>query len=211
MIHYTTEREVRDLPWSEYRVTVMVELHRVRCPDRGLKIERVAQLPSKAPFCERFEEAVGQACEPTSARGVAQRLGLAESTVRAIDLRYLERWSQRRKKPALRQMGVDEIHLGKRIQFVTVVINLETGEPVWFGKERKKETWDDFFASQLSSSRRSRIGVARLDMCEPYRQSIEEWAKHCAIVYDKLCVSSLHNIHRLSHLCRFVQFSVCPW
>jgi hypothetical protein len=27
--------------------------------------------------------------------------------VRAIDLRYLERWAQGRRRPALRQMGVD--------------------------------------------------------------------------------------------------------
>ena len=72
------------------------------------------QLPSKAPFCKRFEEAVGEACESASARRVAKRLGLAESTVRAIDLRYLERWARNGKKPALRQMGVDEIFLGKK-------------------------------------------------------------------------------------------------
>jgi transposase len=130
VIHDTTEREVRDLPWSEYRATVVVELHRVRCPDCGLKIERVVQLPSKAPFSKRFEEIVGQACESASARQVARRYGVAESTVRAIDLRYLERWSKSRKKPGLRQMGVDEIHLGKRIGFITVVSNLEAGEPV---------------------------------------------------------------------------------
>jgi hypothetical protein len=43
---------------------------------------------------------------------VAQQFGLAASTVRAIDLRYLEGWAAARRKPALRQMGVDEIHLG---------------------------------------------------------------------------------------------------
>jgi transposase len=31
------EREVRDLPWSEYRTTVVIELYRVRCPDCGIK------------------------------------------------------------------------------------------------------------------------------------------------------------------------------
>jgi transposase len=35
------EREVRDLPWSEYRTTVVVELYRVRCPDCGIKTEKV--------------------------------------------------------------------------------------------------------------------------------------------------------------------------
>jgi len=86
------EREVRDLPWSEYRTTVVIELYRVRCPECGIKAEKVALLPSKARFSKRFEEAVGQACESAAVRRVARQFGLAASTVRAIDLRYLERW-----------------------------------------------------------------------------------------------------------------------
>lgn len=192
-IHDTTEREVRDLPWSEYKATVVVELHRVRCPDCGPKIEKVAQLPSKAPFSRRFEEAVGQACESAAARQVALRFALAESTVRAIDLRYLERWSDGRKKPPLRQMGVDEIYLGKKIKFVTVVSNLDTGEPLWFGNERRKQTLDEFFRSQLSSAQRNRITVACMDMWEPFRQSVNEWAKRCAVVYDKFHIMQHAN------------------
>jgi transposase len=68
------EREVRDLPWSEYRTTVVIELYRVRCPDCGIKAEKVALLPSKAPFSKRFEEAVGQACESAPVRRVARQL-----------------------------------------------------------------------------------------------------------------------------------------
>ena len=46
-------------------------------------------------------------------------------------------------------MGVDEIYLGKKQKFLTVVSNLETGEPVWFGRERKKETLDEFFQTRV--------------------------------------------------------------
>jgi transposase len=138
------EREVRDLPCFDCQATVVVELHRIRCPDCGVKVEKVDQLPSKAPFSKRFEEAVGKACESAAARQVAYRMGMAESTVRAIDWRYLERWEARRRKPALRQMGVDELYQGKRDKFLTVVCNLETGEPLWFGRDRKKETLDIF-------------------------------------------------------------------
>ena len=105
--------------------------------------------------------------------------------MRAIDLRYLERWAGARRKPALRQMGVDEIHLGKQQKFLTVVSNLETGEPLWFGRERKKETLDEFFEKQLSSFQRSAIRAACVDMWEPYRQSLEQWVPRCRIVYDK--------------------------
>ena len=110
-VYDVSERAVRDLPWSEFRVTVFIEVYRVKCPDCGVKREKVPLLPSKAPFSKRFEEAVGLACESAPVRRVARQFGLAESTVRAIDLRYLERWARARRKPALRQMGVDEIHL----------------------------------------------------------------------------------------------------
>jgi len=179
------EREVRDLPCFEYRTTVVVELYRVRCPDCGIKAEKVPLLPSKAPFSKRFEDAVGLACESAAVRRVARAFGLAASTVRAIDLRYLKRWAAGRRKPVLRQMGVDEIYLGKKQKFVTVVSNLESGEPLWFGQERKKETLDEFFEKQLSAFQRSAIRAACVDMWEPFRQSIEQWAGNCRIVYDK--------------------------
>src|ERR1035438_2276075 len=179
------EREVRDLPCFEFRTTVVVELYRVRCPDCGLKREKVPQLPSKAPFSKRFEDAVGLACESAAVRRVARQFGLASSTVRAIDLRYLQRWAAGRRKPALRQMGVDEIYLGKKQKFLTVVSNLETGEPLWFGRERKKQTLDEFFEEHLSAFQRSAIRAACVDMWEPFRQSLEQWVPECRIIYDK--------------------------
>jgi transposase len=191
--HEVSEREVRDLPCMEFRTTVVVELYRVCCPACGIKMEKVPQLPSKAPFSKRFEDAVGQACESAAARQVALRFDLPASTVRAIDLRYLERWAAARRKPALAQMGVDEIYLGKKQKFITVVSNLDSGEPVWFGRERKKDTLDEFFQKELSAVQRMRITAACVDMWEPFRLSIEQWAPNCRIVYDKFHVMQHAN------------------
>jgi transposase len=188
-----SEREVRDLPWGEYRTTVVVEVFRVRCPDCGVKIERVPQLPSKAPFSKRFEDAVGLVCESASARQVGRQLGLAGSTVRAIDLRYLTRWAAERRRPALKQMGVDEIWLGKRTKFLTVVSNLESGEPVWFGRDRLQTTLDTFFREELSRGQRSRIHAACVDMWQAFTNSIRAWAPRCRIIYDKFHVMQHAN------------------
>jgi len=192
-IHEVYEREIRDLAVFQFQTTVIVELYRLRCPDCGIKAEKTEQLSSKAPFSKRFEEAVGQACESAAARQVARQVGLPPSTVRAMDLRYLERWAKGRKKPVLRQMGVDEIHLGKKQKFLTVVSNLETGEPLWFGAERKEETLDEFFGSQLSSFQRGRIAAACVDMWEPYTNSILKWVPECRIVFDKFHVMQHAN------------------
>jgi transposase len=192
-IHEVYEREVRDLPCFDYTTTVAVELYRVRCPDCGVKTERIEQLPSKAPFSKRFEDAVGRACEGAAVRMVARQFHVPASTVRNIDQRYLERWTRSRRKPALRQMGVDEIHLGKKQKFLTVVSNLETGEPLWFGRDRKEETLDEFFEKDLSAFQRSRIVAACVDMWEPFTKSILKWVPECKIVYDKFHVMQHAN------------------
>jgi transposase len=74
--HDYYQREVRDLLWRKYRATVIIELYRVSCPQCGIRIEKVPQLLSKAPFSKHFEDAVGLACESTSLRQVARQLGL---------------------------------------------------------------------------------------------------------------------------------------
>jgi transposase len=134
---------------------------------------------------QAFQRGGGTGWRECSGAPSGARMGLAESTVRAIDMRYLERWEASRRRPPLRQIGVDEIYRGKQGKFLTVVCNLETAEPLWFGPERKKETLDDFFRSQLVSRQRKRIEAACVDMGVPFRLSLEEWAPQCQIVYDK--------------------------
>ena len=150
-------------------------------------------IAEQVALSKRFEDAVGQACEVAAARQVARQMGMADSTVRGIDLRYLERWEANRRKPVLRHIGVDEIYKGKKDKFLTVVCNLETAEPLWFGKERKKETLDEFFQTELNSRQRKGLEAACVDMWEPFRLSIEQWAPQCKIVYDKFHVMGHAN------------------
>jgi len=187
------EREIRDLPWRKYETWLVVEYYRVNCAKCGLRTERVDQMPGKAPFSKDFEDEVGLACASAPARQVAKRFGLAASTVRAIDLRYLERWAKSRKRPVVRQLGVDEIYLGKRQKFLTVVSDLATAEPLWFGPERKESTLDEFFAQELSAMQRGLVQAACVDMWEPFTKSILKWLPECKIVFDKFHVMQHAN------------------
>ena len=93
----------------------------------------------------------------------------------------------------MRQLGVDEIHLGKKEKFLTVASNLESGEPLWFGRERKKETLDGFFQQELTARQRKGIEAACVDMWLPWRQSIEQWAPGWRIIYDKFHIMQHAN------------------
>lgn len=187
------ERELRHLPCMKYQTWLNVEYYRVKCPKCGLRTERMDEMAGKSPFSKDLEDDVGLACESAPARQVARRFQLAASTVRAIDLRYLERWSKSRNRPVVKQLGVDEIYLGKRQKFLTVVSDLATAEPLWFGPERKEATLDEFFARQLSAMQRGRIQAACVDMWEPFTKSILKWVPTCKIVFDKFHVMQHAN------------------
>jgi transposase len=76
---------------------------------------------------------------------------------------------------------------------LTVVSNLQSGEPLWFGWERKQETLDRFFAAELSARQRQKIEAACVDMHEPFRLSLEQWVPRCSLVYDKFHIMQHAN------------------
>ena len=103
-------------------------------------------LAGKAHCTARFEATVARECSDAPVRRVAARWGLAAETVRLMDKRTLQHWAAGRPRVPLRHLGVDEIFLGKTTKFLTGVSHLETREPLWRGKERKRETLDRCFA-----------------------------------------------------------------
>ena len=66
----------------------------------GVKTEKIPQWPSKGSLQQAVRRRCRrESCESAAARRVAKQFRLAASTVRSIDLRYLERWAAERRKP----------------------------------------------------------------------------------------------------------------
>jgi transposase len=186
-VHSVRERRVRDLPWGTWKVWLVVEVHRVYCRRCGVRGERIDFLEGKHPYTQRFAAVVARDCEDAAIRRVATKWGLSAQTVRRIDKRALEAWSQRRKRRPLRLMGVDELFWGKG-KCLTVVSDLEAGEPIWAGQERRRDTLDRFFTEYLGSRRRRAVRAVCVDMWEPFLQSLRQHLPKAAIVFDKFHV-----------------------
>ena len=186
-VHSWRERQIRDLPWGEWRLFLVVEMHRVDCPRCGVKTERVGFLEGKHPYTLRFAAAVARDCEDAAVNRVAARWGLSVQTVRRIDKRSLEAWSRGRDRRPLRWMGVDEI-FWKKGGCLTVVSDLEAGEPIWAAPDRKKETLDRFFVERLPPRRRRSVRAVCVDMWEPFLLSLKQHLPRAAIIFDKFHV-----------------------
>lgn len=186
-VHGVRERCVRDLPWGAWTVWLVLEVHRVRCRRCGVRTERLDFLEGKHPYTRRLSAAIARDCEDAAVNRVASKWGLSPQTVRRIDKRALQEWSRSRKRRPLRQMGVDELFWRKG-KCITVVSDLEVGEPLWAGPERKRETLDRFFAECLPPRRRRSVTAVCVDMCAPFLASIREHLPKAAIVFDKFHV-----------------------
>ena len=84
-------------------------------------------------------------------------------------------------------MGVDELFWRKG-KCLTVVSDLELGEPIWAGPERCRETLDRFFAQRLPPRLRRAVKAVCVDMCAPFLASIREHLPRAAVVFDKFHV-----------------------
>jgi transposase len=179
------ERTVRDLPWGTWRVELVVEVHRVRCRTCGVKKERIPFLAGRLPYTKRFCRAVAAACEDAPVRRVAVKWGLSHQTVLRLDKRALELWSRGRRRKPVRYLGVDEV-FWKKGRCLTVVSDLDTGEPIWVGRDRKRETLDRFFRERFwGTPRRLAVKAVCVDMWQPFIDSVRTNLPHAAIVYDK--------------------------
>ena len=87
----------------------------------------------------------------------------------------LERWDKTRTPPPLRHVGIDEKNLGRRNQladdFVTIVSNTETGEPLWIGYGRREETVAAWLKT-LAAAQKATITPAVMDMHRPFANAI---------------------------------------
>lgn len=186
-VHDARERAVRDLPWGTWTVSLVLDVHRVKCRRCGVKVESLGFVEGKHPYTRRFAQAVARDCEDAAVTRVASKWKLSPQTVRRIDKRALLSWKQRRKRRALRYMGVDELFWRKG-KCLTVVSDLERGEPIWAGPERKKETLDRFFLEELPPRRRRWVRAVCVDMWKPFQLSLQEHLPRAAIVFDKFHV-----------------------
>ncbi len=184
--------KIRDLSVFEFKTYLIVEKHRVSCPNCGVKVEELDFVDPYSRCTRRFEELVARLCRMSSLKQVSELLGLDWKTVKAIDKKYLEKKFAIPDYDGLRLLTVDEIAFHKGQSFFTMVMDLERTRVVWVGKGRSQGTLDGFFR-ELGLERTKKIEAVGCDMWDPYINSIREHVPEARIVFDKFHVIKLYS------------------
>lgn len=184
-------RRWTDLPWAEHPVVIEYSPVRVRCRacDRR-PVELIAWADGHQRQTRRFQHRMAVYAMSMPISHVAALYRTDWATVRRAQDAAIERWERTRPVPELRQVGLDEKFLGRRSKlrshkFVTIVSNLETGEPVWIGQGRSEETLRRWLSS-LDAEQKARIKLFAVDMFEAFAMAVRSDPElaHAAIVHD---------------------------
>jgi transposase len=137
----------------------------------------------------RLQQQMGFQAASMSTAHVAVQHGVDWATVRRAELAALARWDATRSPVPLRWVGVDEKWLGRRHSlphhFVTIISNLETGEPVAIRPGRDQESLTSWLAS-LPVTEKMGIELFAMDMHAPFAAAVraDPLLKDRPIVHD---------------------------
>jgi len=117
-------------------------------------------------------------------KSTAEQFELSWETVKEIDKKYLEKKLLPVKYGNLQKISIDEIANHKGHDYLTVVMDLETGRVIWVGQGRKEEDIDKFFAT-LTKKQRNNIKAVSIDMWPAFINSALKNCPNADIVFDK--------------------------
>jgi transposase len=190
--HGQRERKVRMVPIGLKPVGLKVEVPRYRCKGCGQTWEVTP------PFVGAYEHVSRQLkryvidlSRLMPIPDVAALTGLCWDTVKGIVQEGLARDYGHIRLKDLRRLAIDEIYLGRKQKYLTLVMDQETGRIVWVGRGKGGEALQPFWRRLKASG--AKIDAVAMDMSQAYARAVGRHRPGALIVFDRFHVMKLMN------------------
>ena len=185
-------RRLRTLPIGSRKVFLAAHLHRLLCRECGsLKLEPILISYPKKRWTKALGRYVLELMRSMTIEDVARHLGMSWDTVKDIHVRALKIRFKSRRIRHLRYLGVDEIAVHKGHRYLTVVVDLESGQVVWVAEGREASSLEPF----LKRLKRARVQIKAIamDMWPAYWGAVLRHFPREVIVFDHYHIISDYN------------------
>ena len=122
---------------------------------------------------------------------VAGVVGLGWDTVKDIVKPQLRKAVTPARFKGLKHLAVDEIYVGKKRKFYTLVIDLDTGRIVWVAHGRGQACLRGFWRRLRLA--KAKIEAVAMDMSAAYWKAVRDNLPQAAVVFDKFHIVKLVN------------------
>ena len=199
----TFDRVVRAPRIGLDRTVLFIKAPRLEC--RRCQQVLNAVLPQVEPHCnytKSLARLVVDLRKMMTIKDVAQYVGVSDTMIRGIDKKYLKR---KFAKPRLRHLeiiAIDEIYVGKKNKFFTIVIDWKTGAIVFVGDGKGEKALKPFWKRLRGS--KAKIKAVATDMSSAYYSAVLKNLPIAKHVFDRFHIVKLMN-DKLTQLRRDLQ------
>ena len=170
-------RRFEFIPIWGYAVQLLYAMRRVNCRDCGVKVEQVPWALGKHTLTKAYMVYLAHWARKLSWKETALSFRTTwDHVCQAVE--YVVQWGlEHRQLGPIRAIGVDEIQCGRGHNYLTLVYQIEADcvRLLWVGKERTKQTFEQFF-TLIGHDLAAKIEFVCSDMWQPYLEII---ARHC--------------------------------
>lgn len=186
------KREIKTVPIGGKEVIFVVNIYRLYCRACGsLKQEPIILAFPKKHWAKSLGRYVVGLLRHSTVLDVAEHLGMHWNTVKEIHVLSLTKKFKKRKLGHLRYIGVDEIAVKKGHNYLTVVVDLETGHVVWVAEGRTASSLEEFLKKLKRV--KAQIKAIAMDMWPAYISAAMKYYPSDVIVFDRFHIISECN------------------
>jgi transposase len=127
----------------------------------------------------------------TTIEDVSKHLGMSWDTVKEIHVWALKKKFKKRKIKHLKHLGIDEIAVKKGHNYLTVVVDPDTGQVVWVAEGRKASSLEEFFKKLKQVH--APIEAIAIDMWPSYIKAVLKYYSYDVLVFDRYHIISECN------------------
>jgi transposase len=186
------ERTFRSLPIGGKPTSVTLDVARVWCPrcDSTRQV-KIGFADPKKRYTRSFARYALELSRHMTIQDVANHLQVSWDTIKDIQASNLQRRFGKPKLRNLKQIAIDEIHIGAGQRYLTVVLNLLSGVVVFVGDGKGGEALQPFWERLRRA--RARIKAVATDMSSAYIAAVRDNLPKAVHVFDHFHVIKLFN------------------
>jgi len=180
------------LPIGARRQEVVLHGHEQSCAQCGRTLrEPIPFAKGKQRYLNVVAVYIVALCRIAPIKHVAGFLGLGWDLVKAVFKEHLTRRLKRRSLREVRVIAIDEFAIHKGQRYMTVVLDLETGQILWAAQGRDAGALIPFFRRLQQA--RARLEAVALDMWPAYLLAVQTVFPQVAVVHDPFHIVALVN------------------
>ena len=195
---------LKHLPLGQTSLSVVVTRKRKRCTCCGKSF--VKEIPFKAEkhnITETLKKYIEKLLTMAmTLKAISDITGVDEHIIKAIDNNRLEdeqteideNGNRRLKKPTeyAKYIAVDEFKLNNEYRYATVIIDLETGYILYFGRSKKKVVIEEFM-KLVGDDWMNHVEALACDMNADFSEAFQAKYPHIDVVYDRFHIRKNFN------------------